>query len=205
MEKAKISTEIDWASPRVICIAESYNKFDLDTADLLPMNIELYRYCLYENELLTLESEAQPKLKISTRTIFNQKEKNGGRSFKEKLRYSIDDHIGGAGEHARDLFFALKERIVALDDAIIEEPKAKYIAYKLTTNVVDVIVLKKAITTVLNVPSGKLKDPSHLARDLTKPKKVGHWGNGDYLVKFEQKAQLDDLMTLVRQSYDHNK
>jgi len=75
VEKAKIPTEIDWASPRVICVAESYNKFDLDTADLLPMNIELYRYCLYENELLTLESEAQPKLKISTSSIFDQKEK----------------------------------------------------------------------------------------------------------------------------------
>ena len=102
--KAKISTEIDWASPRVICVAESYNKFDLDTADLLPMNIELYRYCLYEDELLTLEAEAQPKLKISTSAIFGQKEKNGGHPFKEKIQYSIDDHIGGIGEHARELF-----------------------------------------------------------------------------------------------------
>ena len=33
----KAGIEIDWDSPRVICIAESYNKFDLDTADILPI------------------------------------------------------------------------------------------------------------------------------------------------------------------------
>ena len=35
----KVAIEIDWNSPRVICIAESYNKFDADTADILPINI----------------------------------------------------------------------------------------------------------------------------------------------------------------------
>ena len=30
-QNKKIDIEIDWDSPRVICIAESYNKFDLDT------------------------------------------------------------------------------------------------------------------------------------------------------------------------------
>ena len=94
---------------------------------------------------------------------------------------------------------------MALDDTIIEEPKAKYIAYKLTTNFVDVVVMKDSLKIFLNVPSGKLKDPLHLARDLTKPKKIGHWGNGDYEVKFEQETQLEDIMALVRQSYEYNK
>lgn len=38
-----ITTEIDWTSPRLICVAESYNKFDLDTAEMLPMKIELLK------------------------------------------------------------------------------------------------------------------------------------------------------------------
>ena len=40
----KFEIDIDWDSPRVICIAESYSKFDLDTADILPINVELLRY-----------------------------------------------------------------------------------------------------------------------------------------------------------------
>jgi hypothetical protein len=61
-QNAKLPMKIDWASPRVICIAESYNKFDLAAAAaVLPRTIELYRYCLYENDLLTLEAEVQRK------------------------------------------------------------------------------------------------------------------------------------------------
>ncbi|MBP9579709.1 MAG: hypothetical protein KBE39_09235, partial [Parabacteroides sp.] len=56
--------KIHWASPRVICVAESYNKFDTDTADLLPIKIELYRYKLYEDGLLTLDTESHQKVKL---------------------------------------------------------------------------------------------------------------------------------------------
>lgn len=87
----KVNIEIDWDSPRVICIAESYNKFDLDTADILPINI------------------------------------------------------------------------------------------------------------------GQLKDPKGLARDLKRPKPIGHWGNGDYEVKLEKENEIDSVFELIKQSYDLNK
>lgn len=59
-----ITIPIQWAAPRVICVAESYNKFDTDTADLLPIKIELYRYKLYEDGLLTLDTENYQKVKL---------------------------------------------------------------------------------------------------------------------------------------------
>ena len=34
-----IKIKIQWDSPRVLCVAESYSKFDADTADLLPIKI----------------------------------------------------------------------------------------------------------------------------------------------------------------------
>ena len=196
--------EIDWKSPRVICITESYNKFDLDTADLLPISIELYRYQLYENDTLLLERASQPKVKISTSEIFDKNE-TGDKPFKEKIQYSIEDHLVLLNEKTKELFALFKEQVSALDEAIIEEPKAKYIAYKLTTNFVDVVILKDALKIFLNVPSGKLEDPKGLARDLTKPKKIGHWGNGDYELRFEKEGDIDAVIDLVRQSYEFNK
>ncbi len=56
----------------------------------------------------------------------------------------------------------------------IEDPKAKYIAYKLATNFVDVVILKDSLKLFFNVPSRKLDDPYNIARDLTKPKRIGH-------------------------------
>ena len=93
---------------------------------------------------------------------------------------------------------------MSLDETIIEEPKAQYIAYKLTTNFVDIVVQKKALLIYLNVPSGQLHDPHGLARDLTKPA-IGHWGNGDYSVKISQDTDLDNVFELVKQSYNFNK
>ena len=58
-----ITIDIDWSSPRVICIAESYNKFDLDTIEILPLKIELMKYRIYEDNILYLEAESARKIK----------------------------------------------------------------------------------------------------------------------------------------------
>jgi predicted transport protein len=179
-------TAIDWASPRVICVAESYNKFDLDTVDLLPIDIELLRYRIYENNLLLVEPEIQRKVKISTSEIFDKAE-GQKRELKEHEKHTVEDHLKSTSDHTRELFVALKEKIMALDDSIIEDPKAKYIAYKLTNNFVDVT------------------DPTGIARDLTKPKPVGHWGNGDYEVKLDRSEDVDAVMALINQSYSYNR
>ncbi len=204
VHKANINIEIDWASPRVICVAESYNKFDLDTADLLPMNIELLHYRLYENNILLVESENQRKVKISTSEIFGKGEKQKS-VFKEKIQYTIDDHLKSANINVKEIFAVLKERISALDESIIEEPKSKYIAYKLTTNFCDIVILHDLLKIFLNVPSGELDNPAGMARNLTKPKVIGHWGNGDYEVKLERKEDIDKVMGLIKQSYEYNK
>ncbi len=202
VQKAKVDTDIDWASPRVICVAESYNKFDLDTADLLPMKIELLKYRIYENSVLLVEPETQQKVRISTPKVFDKKETN---SLKERRQYTIDDHLETASKNVKDIFATMKEEIVALDETIIEEPKAKYIAYKLATNFVDVVILKDSLKLFLNVPSGKLDDPHGIARDLTKPKRIGHWGNGDYEAKVSSIEDIEKIMELIKQSYIYNK
>lgn len=202
--KKNVEIEIDWDTPRVICVAESYNKFDLDTAELLSKNIELFRYQLYENDLLVVEREQQQKVKISTPEILESEEKPKS-EMREKGAYSIDMHLKSASPDTQKLFLALKENIFALDESIIEEAKAKYIAYKLTTNFCDIVVNKDSIKIFLNMRSGTLDDPHGIARDLTKPKPIGHWGNGDYEVKVEHFFELAKVMELIRQSYVNNK
>ena len=76
-KEKKIEIKITWDSPRVICIAENYNKFDIGTVDVLPIKIELWRYRIYEDDILYLEPENYQKVKISISGITkkaNQKE-----------------------------------------------------------------------------------------------------------------------------------
>ena len=201
----KIEVDIDWTSPRVICVAESYNKFDLDTVEILPIKIELLRYKIYEDNILMVESESQKTIKISTREIFDRGKKEKETLPKLQKDYTINSHLQVASKEIKELFIQLKEMITSLDASITEEAKAKYIAYKLTTNFVDVVIQKNAIKAFLNVPSGKLNDSFGIARDLTKPKAIGHWGNGDYEVLVKNKEELIKLFELIKQSYNYNK
>jgi len=201
----KINIEIDWDSPRVICIAENYSKFDLDTADILPINIELLRYRIYDENILYLEPENYQKVKISTSGIIKKAKSQKTKDNPLQKVYSIDDHLAGINKETLDLFQDLREKILTLDKNIIEEAKAKYIAYKTSTNFVDVVVKQYGLKIFLNVKSGQLNDPQKLARDLTKPKPIGHWGNGDYEVKIESLNEVDVVFALIKQSYDFSK
>ena len=198
-----ITTPIQWGSPRVICIAESYNKFDADTADLLPINIELYKYKLYEDDMLVLDKENYQKVKI---TGINKLTSEDNSSKPERLQevYTLEDHLAKASASVKDIFGALKEEILALDQNIVEDPKKYYVAYKMTRNFVDIVVLKSKLVIYLNLKSGSLDDPKGMARDVKYPVHTGHWGNGDYEVKLTDTEDIEYLMTLIKQSYDAN-
>lgn len=203
VQNSEVDIKIDWNSPRVVCIAESYNKFDLDTADLLPINIELLRYKIYQTDVMLVEPETQQRIRISTSKMFGKENKS--KRIKSKVTYELEDHLTGISKHAVKIFDELNEKIAALDDSIIVEPKAKYIAYKLATNFVDIVIMQSGLKLFLNLPSGELNDPYNIARDLTKPKKIGHWGNGDYEVKLENNQDIEKVFELIKQSYEYNK
>jgi len=189
---------VQWDAPRVICVAESYNKFDTDTADLLPIKIELLRYQLFENGMLTLDTESYQKVKISGMP----KLETGNKEDIEPLQqtFTLEEHIAKGGPNSRKVFADLRERILGLDQEMQVEPKKLYVAFKMARNVVDVVVQKPKLWLFLNVKTGTLDDPEGLAQDLETPVKIGHWGNGDYRVKITSQTDLDYVMTLVKQS-----
>lgn len=196
------SLEIDWSSPRVICIAESYNRFDLDTADILPINIELMRYRIYDENILYVEPENNQKIRISTSAIVKKSQQSKTNGERLQKTYSIENHLSGISKQTTVLFQDLREKILSLDENIKEEAKAKYIAYKLATNFVDIEIWNKKLKVYLNVKSGNLKDPEKLATNVSA---IGHWGNGDYRVEIENENKLNALFELIKQSYDLNK
>ena len=92
-----------------------------------------------------------------------------------------------------------------IDEEVKEDPKKLYLAYKINgTNFADIIFYKNELRITLNIKSGNINDPNSKTTDFTKPKK-GHWGNGDYEVKIDDKKDLDYVMSLIKQSYDLNK
>jgi uncharacterized protein with ParB-like and HNH nuclease domain/predicted transport protein len=112
--------------------------------------------------------------------------------------YTLDDHPALAGA-IRPLFDELRKRVLNLDAGVHEEARKQYIAYRLTTNFVEVVALANELKLYLDIAITELNDPNGLCRDVTS---VGHWGTGGVEVRLAALGQLEDVMALVRQSFE---
>lgn len=98
-----------------------------------------------------------------------------------------------------DFFEALRRRILNLDATVREEFKKLYIAYKTTTNFVDIIPQKARLRLVLNMRFDEIIDPEGRCRDITG---LGRWGNGDVETDISSVDQLEYAMYLIGQSFE---
>lgn len=116
--------------------------------------------------------------------------------------YTLNDHAEYLQGDMMDLFQKLRRRILNLDPSVREEIKKWYIAYKTTTNFVDVVPQRNRLRLSLNMEFGEVDDPKGICKDVTN---VGRWGNGDVEIGLSSSDQIEDVMALVRQSYDLHK
>jgi predicted transport protein len=194
--------EIDWSSPRLILVAESFSEYDKYAVNRIGANIQLWTYRSYGHDYLFLESifatisqKASKKEKpAAAETISDDAE------VIEEIVYSLDDHLKGKSEDVKVLFESLKERIFSLNvgDDILEKPNKIYISYKHGKNFCEVRPQSKEIKIWLDISYSDLDDPKKLSRDVSN---VGHYGTGEVETKLGNLSELDDLMYLVEQSY----
>jgi predicted transport protein len=119
---------------------------------------------------------------------------------KTKRSYTLEDHKYLQGETG-GLFVHLRKRILNLDSSVTEEILKQYIAYKSTTNFVDVVPKKTKLRLHLNMKFEEIDDPKGICEDVTGK---GHWGNGDVKVNLKSSDEIDYVMSLIQQSFDRN-
>jgi uncharacterized protein with ParB-like and HNH nuclease domain/predicted transport protein len=112
--------------------------------------------------------------------------------------YTLADHPYLTGPML-DLFQQFRTHVLNLDSSVREEILKLYIAYKTTTNFVDVVPQATRLRLSLNMRFDEVYDPTGICRDVTN---LGRWGNGDVEVGLTSTDQLDDVMFLVLQAFD---
>lgn len=193
--------EIDWSSPRLILVAESFSEYDKYAVNRIGANIQLWTYRRYGEDFLFLESIfATTSQKVSKKEKPIEAEIIEESDIEEEIIYTLDDHLRGKSEDVRVLFDALRERIFALnlDGDILEKPNKIYISYKHGKNFCEVRPQSKEIKIWLDIPFSDLADQKSLSRDVSN---VGHYGTGEVETKLANLAELDDVMYLIEQSY----
>ena len=121
-------------------------------------------------------------------------------SVKEEAQtYTIEHFNNFLQGEVGQLFNSLRNRILNIHSSVREEVKKLYIAYKTTTNFVDVVPQKRQLRLSLNMPFNEINDPKGVCRDVSE---VGRWGNGDVEVVLSSPDQIEYVMSLIRQSFE---
>lgn len=112
-------------------------------------------------------------------------------------KYSLETYDVNA--FTRILFESLDKRIMNLSPAVKKEYKKLYVAYKLDTNFVDIVFQKQRLRISINMKFSEINDPNGICKDVTG---LGRWGNGDVELFMEHQDELDQIMEIVKQSFD---
>lgn len=184
---------LDWANPRVICIAESYSKFDIDTVEVVPLRIELLRFRYYEDGIFSLEP-----VSVAEQTGGAQGSVNKIQAVKKtetEAGSTVDDILAKGSPATRELFGQLRERILALDEAITEKATSLYVAYKLSNNFAEVYVGKGQVK--IHLRPIDYEDE----RDAVEKIPEGYNWTMNRRIYLKSSDDLDYVVGIIEQSY----
>jgi uncharacterized protein with ParB-like and HNH nuclease domain/predicted transport protein len=125
-------------------------------------------------------------------------EKYRPKEEKEASVYTINNYEYLKGDML-DLYQVLRKRILNIDASVKEEFKKLYIAFKSSTNFVDIVPQKARLRLSLNIEFDQIIDPKGWCKDVSG---LGRWGNGDVEVGVSALGELDYVMELIQQAFD---
>ena len=79
------------------------------------------------------------------------------------------------------------------------EFKKFYIAYKLDTNFVDIILQQNRLRLSVNMSFKNVVDNKGICIDISQKKS---WGNGEVELIFDDPDQIEDVMEIIEQGYN---
>lgn len=186
-EKAR-NIAIDWKNPRVVCIAESYSKFDIDTVEVIPMRIELFKYRFYDSGIFSLEP-------VGTSEQAAKSDKPTISKTAEVIDSSVDSLLAKANKNIVDLFNELRERVLGIDENIIEKATALYVGYRVTKNLAEVYIGKNQLKILLRPV--EYDDPENKVEKISE----GYNWTLDRRVYVKNEHDLEYVLKLIETSY----
>ena len=185
--------EVDFGSPRVLLIAQTFNKYDQYAINRMAENIELWSYAQYEHNIFELRLIASSQAKITT----SSKKQVSKVAYDE---YTIEYHIENKNKHVKELFNSLREKIFSLESnqKIEENPRKLYIAYRTNKVFIQIWIQKN----VLNIHFKMSKDEFIDSQKHLKKVPPGIQKRSVYCeYTIEKIEDVDIAVSFIEQSY----
>lgn len=188
---------IEWSSPRLICIAGDFTKYDEHAVQQINRNIELIRYRRFGDELLLFELvnavTATPG-GIGNLVVHTPKTAKG-------VYKTFTEQLAGVQESMRDRYEQIRAFLNALGGDVQEKVLAYYVAFKRIKNFacVELRTSKGDILVFVKVDPDTLPLEEGFTRDV---RKIGHFGTGDLEITIRSDADFERAKPLLVRSYE---
>ncbi len=188
-EQVLDNIRLDWKHPRVVCVAESFSQHDIDTVEIVPLRIELFKFRLYDNDLLSIEA-----------VILDDRQNNLNYSQQAPVEISqaVIQSMKDQAESSfliRTLFDELRVKIMLLDQLAIEKAGKRTITYRLTKIFAEVLIRKDRI--VIDLRPTDFDDPRGMVERIAATYTV----TLNRRVTLTAASDLEYVFGLIEQSY----
>lgn len=193
----EVSNAIDWSSPRLLCIAGGFTKYDEHAVEQINRNIELYVYKHYEDGLLLLDLVNA----TTAQTVHTNDDTTALTTNRNTKVKTVSDYLEQSNRQLVDRFEALKLYMLALGDDVQVKILKHYIAFKRIKNFACLEVHSQSdkILLYLKVNPKHVELQSGFTRDVSN---IGHYGTGDLEVIITSDEDIEKAKHFINMSYD---
>lgn len=189
----KAADAIEWSSPRLLCIAGDFTKYDVHAVQQINRNIELIRYRRYGKDMILFELVNATTSQAVQVIEVDKEQKSKYKTVSESLAQAKDD--------VKDRFEALKSMLLALGDDVQMKELKNYYAFKRFKNFACVEISPQTgkILAHVKVDPDTIKLEEGFIRDV---RNIGHWGTGDLEISIMSDEDLKRAEPLFIRSYE---
>ena len=195
---------IEWTTPRLVCIASDFTRYDEHAIKQIRRNIQLIRYRRYGEEFLLLElvNAASVENEV-TNGPATRPAVRASRAGRKRGNKSVADRLNAAPQEVRDWYSTLSSFLVGLGDEVQVKTLTNYVAFRRLTNFACVEIqpqLRRIVVYAKVEPSLIDLEPG-FTRDV---RTVWHAGTGDLEIVIDSDEDLDSAKPLLLGSYEAN-
>ena len=157
--------QIDWSSPRLVCVASDFTRYDEYAIAQINRIIELVRYRDYDGAFLTLDLIASTSAKATSAGDEESPRRPAGQGSERTVTQLYDR----APESLRNLYDNLEHYLLSLGDDVTKTVRKNYYAFRRIKNFacVEVHPQTKKLLVYLKVDPGTQTMEAGFTRDVS--------------------------------------
>ena len=196
------AVKVEWSSPRLICIAGDFTRYDEHAVKQISRNIELVRYRRFDDllllDLVTTTACTGPQIERKANDNEGMRSPQGTAGSKYK---TVTASLADADTVLTDLFEATRSYLRALGDDVQERTLKNYFAFTRLKNFACIEIKPSArkLLVYLKVDPENVDLKPGFTRDVSN---IGHFGTGELEVTLAHMEDLERAKPLLVRSYE---